>query len=432
MAKRIYRTITFMTITVSMIVFFASSLILVNQMLSNTKSIVKNETEKLSILLNYDFEYLDKFDVLSDSRITLISSSGEVLYDNTLNIKELDNHSNRPEVINALKDGVGQSTRTSDTKKTQLYYYALKLNNGNVIRLSQATSTIWGIITPQIGLIVVSTTTILLISLFIANWQTKNIIKPINNLDLQNPLTNDVYPELTDLLLSLEEHNKLKREFSANVSHELKTPLTSISGFAEIMANGMVKGEDQKVFSQKIYDESQRLITKINDIIKVSKLDENKVEQDLIVVNYKELINDILNGLKPLISSRNIKVATSLSEVKGQAIKYMMYDALYNIIQNGIKYNKVNGSLFINLNEFQNNIYIIIKDTGIGIEQADIGRIFERFFRGDRSHSQTIEGTGLGLAITKHSIAIHNGTIEVYSKLEEGTTFELKIPKGNI
>ena len=110
----------------------------------------------------------------------------------------------------------------------------------------------------------------------------------------------------------------------------------------------------------------------------------------------------------------------------------MMYDALYNIIQNGIKYNKVNGSLFINLNEFQNNIYIIIKDTGIGIEQADIGRIFERFFRGDRSHSQTIEGTGLGLAITKHSIALHNGTIDVYSKLEEGTTFELKIPKGNI
>ncbi len=429
MQKRIFKTIAILTITVSLIVFFASAYILFYKASQNTMNTVQNETKQIASVLNENPNYLENNTVLTDSRITLISSTGEVIYDNTLDISNLDIHKDRPEVINAINDGYSSSIRKSDSIQTQLYYYAIKLNNGNVIRLSQNTNTVWGIIIPQINLIVIATILILLLSLFIANWATKKIVEPINKLDLQNPLSNKVYPELTDLLLSLEENNKVKREFSANVSHELKTPLTSISGYAEIMANGISKVEDQKIFSQKIYDESQKLINKINDIIKVSKLDENKVEQDYSIINYKYLLEEIIQELKPNLSNKNITLETELQDVSGEAIRYIIHDALYNIIQNGIKYNKKNGKLYIILNQFNDKIYIRVKDTGIGINQDDIPRIFERFFRADRSHNSKIEGTGLGLAITKHSIALHNGTIDVYSKPNEGTVFEIILPK---
>jgi len=427
--KRIFKTIATLTTTVSLIVFFASAYIIFYKVSQSIMATLKEETILLSNILNEDSEYLFNNKILIDSRITLIAYDGKVLFDNKVDIETLDNHDDRPEFINAINYGQSKSIRKSDSIKTQSYYYAVKLNNGNVIRLSQESSTVWGIIIPQINLIIAATILIVLISLFIANIQTKKIVEPINNLDLENPLSNKVYPELNDLLISLEENNKIKREFSANVSHELKTPLTSISGYAEIMANEISRAEDQKAFSQKIYDESQKLINKINDIIKVSKLDEKKAEQEFTLINYKILIEEILNTLNPMIQKNNIYVETDLQNVSGEAIRSIMYDCLFNIIQNGIKYNKRYGSIYISLNEFNNNIYITIKDTGIGISQEDLPRIYERFFRADRSRNQTIEGTGLGLAITKHGIARHKGTISTYSKINEGTIFEIILPQ---
>ena len=221
----------------------------------------------------------------------------------------------------------------------------------------------------------------------------------------------------------------MRKEFSANVSHELKTPLTSISGYAEIMANGIAKEEDNKLFAQKIYDESQNLINKINDIIKISKLDENRIDLEYQRINYSQLINNCINKLEKFIEDKHIKVNFTSKEIYGFAIVYVMEDIIYNLIQNAIKYNKNNGKVDIDIKQDRKNVIITIADTGIGISDMDIDRIYERFFRSDRSHSSNIEGSGLGLAIVKHGINLHNGTITCDSKLNVGTTFTLSIPK---
>lgn len=209
MQKRIFKTIATLTTTVSLIVFFASAYIIFYKVSQSIMATLKEETILLSNILNEDSEYLFNNKILIDSRITLIAYDGKVLFDNKVDIETLDNHDDRPEFINAINYGQSKSIRKSDSIKTQSYYYAVKLNNGNVIRLSQESSTVWGIIIPQINLIIAATILIVLISLFIANIQTKKIVEPINNLDLENPLSNKVYPELNDLLISLEE-NKIK------------------------------------------------------------------------------------------------------------------------------------------------------------------------------------------------------------------------------
>ena len=195
------------------------------------------------------------------------------------------------------------------------------------------------------------------------------------------------------------------------------------------MANGIAKEEDNKLFAQKIYDESQNLINKINDIIKISKLDENRIDLEYQRINYSQLINNCINKLEKFIEDKHIKVNFTSKEIYGFAIVYVMEDIIYNLIQNAIKYNKNNGKVDIDIKQDRKNVIITIADTGIGISDMDIDRIYERFFRSDRSHSSNIEGSGLGLAIVKHGINLHNGTITCDSKLNVGTTFTLSIPK---
>ncbi len=429
MKKTIYKTISISLITLSIILFFVSSYFLSVQAFSNAKSKTLHEANMLKIILDQNPNYLEENSIETNLRITIVDSHGEVIYDNIYEAENLENHKNRPEIKEALASSTGYAQRNSPTNNTKYIYYAVLLNNGNVLRLSYEYNSIYNILYSQLSLIFLTIIIILLISLYITNYHVNKIVKPINNLNLEFPLQNKAYPELYPLLLSIDRHNKIKKEFSANVSHELKTPLTSISGYAEIMANGIAKEEDHKIFSQKIYDESQRLLQKINNIIKISKLDEEKVGLDFSNVNYKSLILSILDNLSGQINKNHITLETNLENISGQAIESVMYDGIHNIIQNAIKYNKIHGIIKITLQEINNNIYIRIKDSGIGIPQDDLDRIFERFYRVDKSRSQIVEGSGLGLAISKHAIMLHNGKINVYSKINEGTTFEIILPK---
>ena len=426
MKNRIFKTMALSTIIAILITTLALSVYISNSYLTETKTIIKHEAIQLKQLLENDPNYLDN-ELITEARITLIDANGYVLYDS--NTKDLENHLDRPEIKDAIIYGYGESLRKSDTYNKNMYYYAVKLNNGEILRLSSYSNSFMGIFIPTLTNSLFIMAILIILCLLLANYQAKEIVKPINNLNLANPQKEDTYEELAPLVDNLNLHNQMRKEFSANVSHELKTPLTSISGYAEIMANGIAKEEDNKLFAQKIYDESQNLINKINDIIKISKLDENRIDLEYQRINYSQLINNSINKLEKFIEDKHIKVNFTSKEIYGFAIVYVMEDIIYNLIQNAIKYNKNNGKVDIDIKQDRKNVIITIADTGIGISDMDIDRIYERFFRSDRSHSSNIEGSGLGLAIVKHGINLHNGTITCDSKLNVGTTFTLSIPK---
>ena len=426
MKNRIFKTMALSTKIAILITTLALSVYISNSYLTETKTIIKHEAIQLKQLLENDPNYLDN-ELITEARITLIDANGYVLYDS--NTKDLENHLDRPEIKDAIIYGYGESLRKSDTYNKNMYYYAVKLNNGEILRLSSYSNSFMGIFIPTLTNSLFIMAILIILCLLLANYQAKEIVKPINNLNLANPQKEDTYEELAPLVDNLNLHNQMRKEFSANVSHELKTPLTSISGYAEIMANGIAKEEDNKLFAQKIYDEYQNLINKINDIIKISKLDENRIDLEYQRINYSQLINNCINKLEKFIEDKHIKVNFTSKEIYGFAIVYVMEDIIYNLIQNAIKYNKNNGKVDIDIKQDRKNVIITIADTGIGISDMDIDRIYERFFRSDRSHSSNIEGSGLGLAIVKHGINLHNGTITCDSKLNVGTTFTLSIPK---
>ena len=426
MKNRIFKTMALSTIIAILITTLALSVYISNSYLTETKTIIKHEAIQLKQLLENDPNYLDN-ELITEARITLIDANGYVLYDS--NTKDLENHLDRPEIKDAIIYGYGESLRKSDTYNKNMYYYAVKLNNGEILRLSSYSNSFMGIFIPTLTNSLFIMAILIILCILLANYQAKEIVKPINNLNLANPQKEDTYEELAPLVDNLNLHNQMRKEFSANVSHELKTPLTSISGYAEIMANGIAKEEDNKLFAQKIYDESQNLINKINDIIKISKLDENRIDLEYQRINYSQLINNCINKLEKFIEDKHIKVNFTSKEIYGFAIVYVMEDIIYNLIQNAIKYNKNNGKVDIDIKQDRKNVIITIADTGIGISDMDIDRIYERFFRSDRSHSSNIEGSGLGLAIVKHGVNLHNGTITCDSKLNVGTTFTLSIPK---
>ena len=425
MKKRIF--ITIISITSLALLFFniCISGFLTYLLSDNVKNEVRRETIELKSMLETGYNIKDI--PLTNPRITLVSSTGQVLFDNQHS--DLENHINRPEIQAALENGAGESLRESDTINQNMYYYALRLDDGNILRVAMVTSSFIGILGPVFLISIVILLFIIFICLFVARYQANAIVKPINELNLAHPNAEKIYPELVPLVNNLNLHNEMRKEFSANVSHELKTPLTSISGYAEIMANGIAKEEDIRIFANKIYNESHNLINKINDIIKISKLDENKIDLEIETANYDQLITSCIEKLDKFIFDKNIKVIYHHVNIYGQCIVYVMEDILYNLIQNAIKYNKNNGTVFITLSEDKNNVLINIKDTGIGISKTELPRIYERFYRVDKSHNTAIEGSGLGLSIVKHGVGLHHGSIECDSDLGIQTTFYLKFPK---
>ena len=270
----------------------------------------------------------------------------------------------------------------------------------------------------------------------LSKWQIERLIRPINTLDLENPLEQEMYPELQPLLERIEQSNKekeavaaMRREFSANVSHELKTPLTSISGYAEIMKDGLVRPEDMQHFSEKIYQEASRLITLVEDIIKLSRLDEGRVELEKEEVDLYELSREIISRLAPQAAKNRVRLELTGESVKYTGIRQILDEMIYNITENAIKYNRDGGSVSVWVGNTLDGPKISVSDTGIGIPEEHQERIFERFYRVDKSHSKERGGTGLGLSIVKHGAILHGAKVTVNSEPGKGTKIEIRFPK---
>ena len=352
MKKKIQRSMV-LVLFVTLILFYGIlAVILYDHNLSILEGEVRQEAKYVQAAINISgTDYLEQMDdVDRDTRLTQIAPDGEVLYDSRRDENSIENHRSRPEVQSALQSGTGEDVRMSDTVGREMYYYAVLLNDGSVLRVAR---TMDGLMRTAVNVFPVMGVLALLMmgfAVLLARWQTRRLIKPINELDLEHPLENDVYPELEPLLIAMDQQNKekeavsnMRKEFSANVSHELKTPLTSISGYAEIMKNGMVRPADIPLFSERIYKEARRLITLVEDIIKLSKLDEESVELEKQEVNLYELTREVVSRLAPQAAQKNIRMELTGEPVKYNGIRQILDEMIYNICENAIKYNNDNG-----------------------------------------------------------------------------------------
>ena len=381
--------------------------------------------------------------VRSEHRVTLISNDGTVLFDTGADAAAMDDHSDRDEVEKALKNGEGVSKRFSETLKKKTVYYALKLDDGSVLRLSDEQPGVLTLLKGVWWVIPIIFATEVVLSLLLSMHVSKTVTAPINAINLEDPQSGGVYAELKPLINRIEtqnvqiakqlsdqraEHDQqdaMRRDFTANVSHELKTPLTSISGYAEIIKNGIAKKEDVERFAGKIYDESQRLITLVGDIIKLSQLDGNDVPVKFEQVDLYEVCEAVMSQLEMAAAEKNVTFELHGDHIKINAVEQIVEEIVFNLCDNAVKYNRDGGKVSISITQFVDGVELCVSDTGIGIPKEDIDRIFERFFRVDKSHSKEIGGTGLGLSIVKHGAKFLGATLSVESELGKGTSIRI-------
>jgi len=548
MKKRIY---------LNMLVLVCLSVILTSVFLIMTfytgfamqvKNELENKAELLRAVLNVkdnQSEYMESLN-LSDTdeiRITLISSDGTVIYDNTVTDESsIENHTEREEIKAAIKNGFGEETRLSETVGKETYYYAVRLSNGNIIRTAKTTSSIYGVVISVLPQSLFIIAVILFACFIVARSLTKKIIDPINRFDFdkstktydelspfirtitaQKEQISNVLSEVTKkstvidaitgnmnegliltnkygtvlsanksavsildiktdpvgknvlvttrnitvlehinkalsgensnvmleignrtyhiffssvdngvLILFLDitekaKSEKMRREFTGNVSHELKTPLTTISGYAELMSNGLIKPQDVMSVSGKMKSESDRLLALIEDIMRLSELDEAEGEKSVETFDLTDLIGEVSENLKPKAKAHGITLNIPKEKHCITANRPMMFELFYNLIDNAIKYNKPNGSVTVSVSQTDEGTAISVKDTGIGIDKKHHDRIFERFYRIDKSRSKKIGGTGLGLSIVKHIAAYNGGTVEIESETDKGTEIKVNL-----
>ena len=374
----------------------------------------------------------------SQLRITLIEEDGTVIYDNQAEQTVLENHNDRPEVEAARTDGHGQAIRTSQTMNKSTYYYAVLLDNGKILRVAKDAGNVWGIFSKVLPIILGVTLLMLVVTIVLSHFFTQSIITPIEQVakDMEHMECVKTYTELQPFLdtiagqhADIMKNAKLRQEFTANVSHELKTPLTSISGYAELIATGMATDHDVIRFSNEIHRNSNRLLTLINDIIRLSELDVVDNEPVLEEVDLFQIAQTAVDMLG--FSSERHKVGIKM---EGEACvlradKKMMEELTYNLIDNAIRYNKEGGTVRVETRTGEETVSFIVEDTGIGISKENQERIFERFYRVDKSHSKQIGGTGLGLAIVKHIVAKHKAEIKIDSEIGVGTRIEIILHK---
>ncbi|MCD8084171.1 MAG: ATP-binding protein [Clostridiales bacterium] len=486
------------------------------------------------------------------NRITWVDADGSVRYDSYTDSTGLENHAERPEIVQAFQEGKGQSIRRSDTLAKQTYYYAMRLTDGSVIRVASTMDSQFAALLGTLPWMAAMAVLIFVLTMFLAHVQTAKIVEPINQLDPEHPEEGIVYDELAPLVRRLMKQNdtirrqmetlrekqeeftaitenmkegfiivdskadvisynnsavqilgadmapgrengqvnvlsmnrssgfrrvvdaalngergeetlsmngryyqiianpvieeadgrkgavvvildvteqqnreELRREFTANVSHELKTPLTSISGYAEIMKNGLVQPADMGRFSEKIYSEAQRLITLIGDIIKLSQLDEEKVPIQKTSVDLYQIASNVVGRLRDLAKANQVSVTLTGTPAVVQGAEQILDEMIFNVCENAVKYNRKYGDVSVTVGVENGHPTVAVKDTGIGIPEQDQERIFERFYRVDKSHSRQIGGTGLGLSIVKHGAIYHKAKVEMQSTLGVGTEIRI-------
>ena len=441
MKQRILNHVGIMVVLSVILTFIAASAVMYGKYNHYMKQDVRNEAEYIRYAVeNTGKEYLNKTTGdLTTSRITLAKPDGTILYDSEKDASDLENHKDRPEIIEAKKEGTGEVVRFSQTLSKQTFYYAVKLNDGNILRVAKTTDSVLSTMLSSFTLLGLLLIAILALAFFVVEKQTRRLIAPINELDLEHPLEHVAYEELRPLLNRVDEQNvqiakqeeelkqaeMVRREFSANVSHELKTPLMSISGYAEIMRDGLVQPQDVPEFAGRIYDEASRLTSLVQDIIEISKLDESK-NMPFEDVDLYEMTQDICQTLMLPAKKKRVTVLMEGKSVSIQGVRHVLYEMLYNLVDNAIKYNKEGGYVKVLLAREKDGVRWSVEDNGIGIAKEEQERIFERFYRVDKSHSRKTGGTGLGLSIVKHGAALHHAKIVLNSEPGKGTKIVLR------
>ena len=553
MSKRIFKAMMAVTLTTLLVCMALFIAILFPYFETQLSDELMNELEYLAP--NVEREGLDYLEHLSDgqNRLTLIDADGTVLFDSDADPAQMENHADRPEVIQAVTEGTGESSRYSETLSKKTINCAMLLGNGQVLRISSthySSMALLASLTPSLLLVLIFAA---LVAVTIAYKLSQRFTKPLNEIDLEHPQVNQApYEELKPLLRRLHHQNRqireqiqqlqaqkrqftaitdnmregflvldadglvlsynssatrllqpekpldghnirdltdepdfleslhgaqegehveslvplhgricqlfanpvyqgstltgivlvlldvteqqeregLRREFSANVSHELKTPLTSIAGIAEIMKSGMIAPADVPHFAGKIYDESQRLIQLVRDIIRISQLDENNIHDTPVPVELKKCAARNLSLLESAADAADVTLLLEGEEAVIQAVPAILDEMVYNLCENAVKYNRPGGSVTVTVRSDAAHVTLEVADTGIGIAPEHHSRVFERFYRVDKSHSKEIGGTGLGLSIVKHGAAFHHAQVELESALDKGTTVRIIFPKN--
>lgn len=399
-------------------------------------------TETLRTNLNYlqhmvedhGTEHLKTFD--TPQQICLTDSQGNVIFSTKDAVAS-------PELISdTVENNEGYHSEHLSITKKQVGVGVL-LADGSVLCTFDTQHTFISLLANMYGYIIVILGVAVALSLLLARIFSRKILKPVYNLDLSAPDKTKVYPELAPFVDRINEQNqeirqkimenearheqqdKMRREFTANVSHELKTPLTSISGYAEIIRDGLVQPQDIPRFAGRIYDETKRMINLVGDIIKLSQLDENEITVKMERINLYTCCEAVINNLQPQAMKKNVTITLSGDKAEITGAEVIIDEIVYNIIDNAVKYNKDGGQVVVSVKQCIDGVELTVSDTGIGIAQEDIGHIFDRFYRADKSHSKEIGGTGLGLSIVKHGAMFHNAYVSVESTLGEGTTIRI-------
>lgn len=549
MTKKIFHSILLVACTVLLACYLVILTSLNDYFTSLRKSQLKTQLSFASTAVEDEgIEYLKNVES-GEYRLTLIDTDGTVLYDTGADAASMENHSDRREFQEAFLSGYGESHRYSRTLTEQTYYFAKKLSDDRVLRISTSQVTIVSLLLGMLQPLLVIAFLAILLSVFLAKRASRNLVKPLNNLDLNDPLSNDVYEELSPLLRHMAQQNKQialqmdelsrsqnefnaitsnmseglivlnkdgvvvslntaarkifeveedsigkdfltidrtpeisraiketlsgkkqeleyekngrnydlcinqivekdevigvlllaidntekiqaeqnRREFTANVSHELKTPLQSIIGSADLIESGLVKPEDMPRFIGHIKTDAARLVSLVSDIIRLSQLDEN-TEMNWENVDALSVAKEALEMVGPIAESRNISLTIKGEPAPLTSIHKLLYDIIYNLCDNAVKYNKEGGFVKVNVKTAGDKVQVAVSDNGVGIAPADQSRVFERFYRVDKSHSRESGGTGLGLSIVKHAVAYLKGSISLESTLGKGTTITVSFP----
>lgn len=375
-------------------------------------------------------ERLDKEEI----RITLVGSDGIVDFDSEADSQRMENHSSRPEIVEAMELGEGQAVRNSETLSQNTFYYAVRLENGSVLRVAKDAGSIFSIFAKAVPSLLVVLGLLIVMCLAVAHFLTVKLIRPIEqlaeNLDEQNEEAD--YEELAPFITMIRKQHedimknaRMRQEFTANVSHELKTPLTSISGYAELIETGMASEADMVRFGHGIHKSANRLLTLINDIIRLSELDGTEQEIVMERINLYDLADTCVEMLTMNAEKHDVTITLQGSECFVKGNKQMLEELLYNLCDNAIRYNNPGGKVEVHVYPQGERTCLTVKDTGIGIPKEHQERIFERFYRVDKSRSKSTGGTGLGLAIVKHIIAKHDAQMELISEAGKGTTIRV-------
>lgn len=440
MKKKINLQFMFISAVGILLTFCLSTVIFYELFKSEVVDELKTYADVIKETQSYDQILQGEYDPdVDDLRITMIKKDGKVFYDSFADVKKMENHANRQEVRQALKHGNGKAIRTSDTMDKSTFYHAVRLDDGNILRVAKESRSIWSVfikVTPAILILIL---VIFAISKMLSDVLTKSLLLPIEemseNLDHLDDIT--TYKELMPFINTIQEQHKnilmnakMRQEFTANVSHELKTPLTAISGYSELIQNGMTNEEETIRFAGEIHKSAKRLLTLINDTIRLSQLDTSEQKVIYEAIDLYKIAEDCVNMLKFSAENHGIDISIHGTNAYLEGNREMLEEVVYNLCDNAIRYNNEGGKVEVTVKPVKGKIYLCVEDNGIGISKEHQERIFERFYRVDKSRSKSTGGTGLGLAIVKHIIQQHGAHMELTSEKGKGTKIEIEFSKS--